>query len=240
MAKDHWLTSPLVLLAPAPQKEQVRRQKMKSDKTKSGKKKKERDPSAPKRARTAFNFFLDEFRVEYKKTNPEAKGVVEVTQSGSAKWKVMSPKEKEPFETKALEARAKYQKDKEEYERAGGQAKFKLRQAPPRPPTAYFMFLGHFRKEFKLKNPEVKGIKDMSKEAGAKWRDMDKSEKEPYEEKAKAAKQEYNRLKEMTPEERIQATAHITSGKIYDRFKRWQRVHTLRPGLSLGSSGRKQ
>ena len=140
---------------------------MKSDKTKSGKKKKERDPSAPKRARTAFNFFLDEFRVEYKKTNPEAKGVVEVTQSGSAKWKVMSPKEKEPFETKALEARAKYQKDKEEYERAGGQAKFKLRQAPPRPPTAYFMFLGHFRKEFKLKNPEVKGIKDMSKEAGA-------------------------------------------------------------------------
>ena len=218
MAKVHWLTSPLVLLAPAPQKEQVRRQKMKSDKTKFGKKKKERDPSAPKRARTAFNFFLDEFRVEYKKTNPEAKGVVEVTQSGSAKWKVMSPKEKEPFETKALEARAKYQKDKEEYERAGGQAKFKLRQAPPRPPTAYFMFLGHFRKEFKLKNPEVKGIKDMSKEAGAKWRDMDKSEKEPYEEKAKAAKQEYNRLKEMTPEERIQATAHITSGKIYDRF----------------------
>lgn len=175
---------------------------MKSDKTKSGKKKKERDPSAPKRARTAFNFFLDEFRVEYKKTNPEAKGVVEVTQSGSAKWKVMSPKEKEPFETKALQARAKYQKDKEEYERAGGQAKFKLRQAPPRPPTAYFMFLGQFRKEFKLKNPEVKGIKDMSKEAGAKWRDMDKSEKEPYEEKAKAAKQEYNRLKEMTPEER--------------------------------------
>ena len=168
MAKVHWLTSPLVLLAPAPQKEQVRRQKMKSDKTKSGKKKKERDPSAPKRARTAFNFFLDEFRVEYKKTNPEAKGVVEVTQSGSAKWKVMSPEEKEPFETKALEARAKYQKDKEEYERAGGQAKFKLRQAPPRPPTAYFMFLGHFRKEFKLKNPEVKGIKDMSKEINEK------------------------------------------------------------------------
>ena len=43
--------------------------------TKGGKKKKERDPDAPKRARTAFNFFLDSFREDYKREHPEAKGM---------------------------------------------------------------------------------------------------------------------------------------------------------------------
>ena len=66
--------------------------------TKTGKKRKERDPDAPKRARTAFNFFLDAFREEYKRDHPDAKGVVGVTKAGSERWKSMSEEEKLPFE----------------------------------------------------------------------------------------------------------------------------------------------
>merc|ERR1719201_2974232 len=72
------------------QKERAQKAKMKAT-TKGGKKKKERDPDAPKRARTAFNFFLDNFRDEYKKENPETKGVVQVTKAGSERWKQMTP-----------------------------------------------------------------------------------------------------------------------------------------------------
>lgn len=46
-------------------KEREKREKEKL-KTKAGRKKRARDPAAPKRARTAFNFFLDDFRAEYK------------------------------------------------------------------------------------------------------------------------------------------------------------------------------
>merc|ERR1712207_123977 len=174
--------------------------------TKGGKKKKERDPDAPKRARTAFNFFLDSFREDYKREHPEAKGVVGVTKAGSEKWKAMNPEEKQPFEKRASVAREAYTKAKEEYESRGGNAMFKIKKGPPRPPTAYFMFLSAFRQDYKIRNPEVKGIKEMSREAGEKWRSMDQEDKEPYEMKAKAAKAEYNKLKAMTPEERVQAT----------------------------------
>ena len=51
-------------------------------------KKKIRDPDAPKRSRTAFNYFLDDFRGQFKMENPDSKGVVPVTRAGSIKWKV--------------------------------------------------------------------------------------------------------------------------------------------------------
>ena len=55
---------------------------------KSSRKKKIRDPDAPKRSRTAFNYFLDDFRGQFKMENPDSKGVVPVTRAGSIKWKV--------------------------------------------------------------------------------------------------------------------------------------------------------
>ena len=105
----------------------------------------------------------------------------------------------------------------EEYESRGGNFMVKIKKGPPRPPTAYFMFLEAFRQDYKIRNPEVKGIKEMAREAIDKWRSMDQVDKEPYEMKAKAAKAEYNRLKAMTPEERVQATEHC-NGKVYARF----------------------
>merc|ERR1719240_1181276 len=101
-------------------------QKTQKSKLKGGRKKKARDPNAPKRARTAFNFFLDDFRNEYKKKHPESKGVVEVTKSGSLKWKTMTDLDKEPYETKAREAQELYIKEKAVYEVNDGPKKFRI------------------------------------------------------------------------------------------------------------------
>merc|ERR1719201_2516911 len=171
--------------------------------TKSGKKKKERDPLAPKRARTAFNFFLDAFREEYKITNPDVKGVVHCTKAGSEKWKTLTPADRSPYEEKAAAAREKYLKAKEEYVNSGGPQKFKLAKGPPRPPTAYFIFLTNFRKERNESGAEPTSIKEISKMAGAKWREMEPTTKIPYEQKAARAKEEYLKLKAMTAEERV-------------------------------------
>jgi hypothetical protein len=198
------------------EKERIQKQKEKML-TKTGKKRKERDPDAPKRARTAFNFFLDAFREEYKRDHPDAKGVVGVTKAGSERWKSMSDEEKLPFEARASTAREIYQKAKEEYEAQGGMAKFKLIKGPPRPPTAYFVFLNEFRQQYKESHPEAKGIKEMSKEAGEKWRSMNSEDKSPFEVKARAAKDEYQKLKAMSVEERVAATQDC-NGKPYARF----------------------
>ncbi len=171
--------------------------------TKSGKKKKERDPLAPKRARTAFNFFLDAFREEYKITHPDVKGVVHCTKAGSEKWKTLTPQERTPYEEKAAAARETYLKAKEEYISSGGPQKFKLAKGPPRPPTAYFIFLTNFRKERNESGAPPTSIKDISKLAGQKWREMDPQDKIPYEQKAALAKEEYLKLKVLTPEERV-------------------------------------
>ena len=173
--------------------------------TKSGKKKKERDPLAPKRARTAFNFFLDAFREEYKITHPDVKGVVHCTKAGSEKWKTLVPAERTPYEEKAAAAREAYLKAKEEYINSGGPQKFKLAKGPPRPPTAYFVFLANFRKDRAASGAEPTSIKDVSKLAGQKWRELDPQDKVPYEQKAALAKAEYLKLKELSAEERVAA-----------------------------------
>merc|ERR1719387_3022203 len=188
--------------------------------TKTGRKKRDKDPHAPKRARTAFNFFLDEFRHEYKERNPEAKGVVGVTKAGSEKWREMPDEAKQPYEQKALEAREVYNAEKAKYLAGNGALLFKMKKGPPRPPTAYFMFLAEFRADYRKKHPNTKGIKGMSKEAGEKWRGMDVVTKRPFEMRAQAAKDEYLRLKNMSEEERVATIKQtVASGEnIYDRF----------------------
>jgi len=199
------------------EQERKRREKEKL-KTKSGRRKKPKDPEAPRRARTAFNFFLDDFRKEYKRQHPESKGVVEVTKAGSAKWKAMSTEDKEPYESKAREAQEEYAAAKAKYEAEGGPKKFRLKGAtkPKRPPTAYFMFLCSFRADYKAKNPGTKGIKDMSKAAGEKWRAMSAEEKRPFEQRALAAKDEYMRIKALPIEER---QAYIENDNLYESFQ---------------------
>ena len=102
-------------------------------------------------------------------------------------------------------AAAMFLKVKEAYVSSGGPQKFKLAKGPPRPPTAYFIFLTNFRKERNASGAEPASIKDISKMAGQKWREMDPSDKVPFEQKAARAKVEYLKLKALTAEERVAA-----------------------------------
>merc|ERR1711990_388340 len=63
--------------------------------------------------------------------------------------------------------------------------------APKRPMSAYFFFLGDKRAEVKAANPEYK-IGDIGKAIGKMWKELDASAKAPYEKKAEIAKKKYN------------------------------------------------
>ena len=188
---------------PAKKKPAKKAEKAKPKITKSGRKKRERDPAAPKRARTAFNYFLDDFRAQFKIDHPETKGIVEVTKAGSAAWNALDREKRDVYESKAKESQRKYAEAKQAYIESGGPTKFKYVNGPHRPPTAYFIFLHNFRKDYFAAHSGMKIVSELSKEAGLKWRNLTPEERKFFEEKGKAVKEEYYKIKAMTTEERI-------------------------------------
>ncbi|KAJ0254339.1 High mobility group B protein 4 [Hirschfeldia incana] len=64
---------------------------------------------------------------------------------------------------------------------------------PKRPPSAFFVFLDDFRREFKEANPNNKSVAAVGKAAGEKWKSMSDEDKAPYASKAETRKSEYNK-----------------------------------------------
>ncbi|XP_010908531.1 high mobility group B protein 1 isoform X2 [Elaeis guineensis] len=62
---------------------------------------------------------------------------------------------------------------------------------PKRPPSAFFVFLEEFRKQYKQEHPNVKAVSVVGKAGGEKWKSMSDAEKAPYEAKAAKRKSEY-------------------------------------------------
>jgi len=64
---------------------------------------------------------------------------------------------------------------------------------PKRAPSAFFVFMDEFRKEFKEKNPKNKSVAAVGKAAGERWKSLSESDKAPYVAKANKLKGEYNK-----------------------------------------------
>ncbi|CAK7339816.1 unnamed protein product [Dovyalis caffra] len=68
--------------------------------------------------------------------------------------------------------------------------------APKRPPTAFFIFMDDFRKEYKEANPDSKDVKKIAKEGGERWKSLTNEEKKQYVDKAAELKAEYGKALE--------------------------------------------
>ncbi|KAL6332498.1 hypothetical protein AAG906_008531 [Vitis piasezkii] len=88
---------------------------------KSRRLRKVKDPNMPKRPPTAFFLFMDDFRKEYKESNPDSKNVSVVAKEGGEKWKSMTDEEKKPYVDKAAELKAEYDKAMETYNAENGE-----------------------------------------------------------------------------------------------------------------------
>lgn len=64
---------------------------------------------------------------------------------------------------------------------------------PKRPPSAFFVFLDEFRKEYKEANPNANSVSAVGKAGGEKWRSLSEAEKAPYVAKAEKKKAEYEK-----------------------------------------------
>eukprot|EP00267_Zea_mays_P033680 XP_008668094.1 uncharacterized protein LOC100284781 isoform X1 [Zea mays] len=64
---------------------------------------------------------------------------------------------------------------------------------PKRPPTAFFVFMEEFRKDYKEKHPNVKQVSVIGKAGGDMWKSLSDAEKAPYVSKAEKLKVEYTK-----------------------------------------------
>ncbi|KAG8377245.1 hypothetical protein BUALT_Bualt08G0008200 [Buddleja alternifolia] len=67
---------------------------------------------------------------------------------------------------------------------------------PKRPPSAFFVFMEDFRKQYKEKHPNNKSVAVVGKAGGDKWKSLSDEEKAPYVAKAEKRKEEYERKME--------------------------------------------
>ncbi|KAL6180842.1 hypothetical protein ACLB2K_047501 [Fragaria x ananassa] len=73
-------------------------------------KKAAKDPNKPKRPASAFFVFMEEFRKQFNKENPNNKAVSAVGKAAGAKWKSMSDSEKAPYVAKSDKRKVEYEK----------------------------------------------------------------------------------------------------------------------------------
>ncbi|PSS31183.1 HMG1/2-like protein [Actinidia chinensis var. chinensis] len=64
---------------------------------------------------------------------------------------------------------------------------------PKRPPSAFFVFMEDFRKQYKEKHPNNKSVAVVGKAGGDKWKSLSEAEKAPYVAKAEKRKKEYEK-----------------------------------------------
>ncbi|XP_063049062.1 high mobility group protein B2a [Engraulis encrasicolus] len=80
---------------------------------------KKKDPNAPKRPPSAFFIFCGDHRAKIKAENPGI-GIGDIAKKLGVMWSEQSPKDKAPYEQKALKLREKYDKEISAYRAKGG------------------------------------------------------------------------------------------------------------------------
>ncbi|KQJ91374.1 HMG1/2-like protein [Brachypodium distachyon] len=101
---------------------------------------------------------------------------------------------------------------------SGGDSRLSVRKTkaekdpnqPKRPPSAFFVFMEGFRKDYKEKHPDVKQVSVVGKAGGAEWKSLSDAEKAPFVAKAEKLKAEYN--KKMVAYNNPQAGGQEASG----------------------------
>lgn len=64
---------------------------------------------------------------------------------------------------------------------------------PKRPPSAFFVFMEDFRKQYKEQHPRNKSVAAVGKAGGEKWKSMSEDEKASFVAQAEKRKEEYER-----------------------------------------------
>jgi len=171
----------------------------------AGKRKKKKDPNAPKRPRSAYILYCTEMRDDVKKQHEGAKPA-ELMQIMGQMWNQLPAHKKTEFNDKAKEDKTRYNDEMKSYtppedddddDDDGGRRKRGRKRDPAEPkraPSAYLLYGQRVREEVKKEHPEAKSSEIM-KLIGQKWQKLTDEEKKPFIEEASQLKSKYDEAK---------------------------------------------
>jgi len=164
----------------------------------------------PKKPQAAYFNFCNEKRQDIFK-EIGANDIAKAGKRAGEMWKSMSEAEKEPYESKAKVAKEEYEKAMQTFKEGGGIVEKRTpkktsadekpakrardENAPKRPPCAYFLFSNENREKI-FTDIGSRDFGQAGKRAGEMWKAMSEAEKEPYESRAKVAKEEFEKTVE--------------------------------------------
>ena len=163
-----------------------------------------RDPLAPKRAHTAFDFFVESRKGALKTANPEIKSA-EMIKLLAEEWKAVATADRAPFKAQAAEDRERHEAEMASYvppasyvlssvgvAKSGKRLK-KDPAKPKRPLTAYIAFLSAERPKLVEKYPDSAGVAALAPKLSAAWAALTPAQRDKYEKQAQADKERFDR-----------------------------------------------
>merc|ERR1719498_1004418 len=165
------------------------------------------DLAQPKKAPSAYFIWLNENREKIQK-DLGTKDVGQVGKKAGAMWSEMAADAKKPFEEKAKEAKAQYEKDLAAFKAAGGavgkrkskkdkadkkKKKLAEKDKPKKPAGGgYGVYLGKHRAAIEKEVPEgTSKLTGVTKIAGERWKNLSDADKKPYEDEYAEKKKKY-------------------------------------------------
>ncbi|XP_064608468.1 high mobility group protein B1-like [Liolophura sinensis] len=151
----------------------------------------------PKGRMTAYAFFVQTCREEHKRMHPDESVVfAEFSRKCSAKWKVMSEKEKMRFEDMAKRDKERFEREMSTYVPPKGEPTGKRKRknkdpnAPKRGLSAFFFFCNEERAKVKAANPSL-SMGEIARELGKRWEKVQGASRSKYEQDAARDKARY-------------------------------------------------
>eukprot|EP00793_Prasinoderma_coloniale_P005150 PRCOL_00000911-RA len=143
----------------------------------------------PKRARSAYSFFVAEQRPIVANKHKELK-THEIFKKVAEEWKKITDKQKQKYQKLADDDKVRFTEEEGVWKAAGGVKKSKKQKknkkakdpnAPKRPQTAFFAFAAANRPKLLEANPELKGkVTQITTLLGERWRSLTDEEKKPF------------------------------------------------------------
>lgn len=159
-------------------------------------KRRKKDPNAPKRAMSAYMYYAASRRDALKEENPTKK-MTEIAQMIGSEWQTLDETERSEFQAKASKDKARYVAEMATYVPSVEHASTRQKRdpnAPKRPLSAFLFWASVRRPELRAQNPDKK-MTELAVMLGEEWQKASDSDKEPYLTKARADKERYEREK---------------------------------------------
>jgi len=158
--------------------------------------KNKKDPKAPKKGLTAYNFFCKEMREVVKKENPDA-SFGELSKLVGEKYKSLTEEEQKKWDAKAVKDKARYAEEMKDYtpskstSSSGKKSKpIKDKNAPKKNLSSYMLYANANRDKIKEKNPDI-SFGDMGRLIGQKFKSLSTEDREKWDARARKDKERY-------------------------------------------------